>query len=190
MKGLLISTEFMLKVIISTLIIIVVSILLSTILPKGLTEVCATKQVERINDLFTQAVTTHSTSIVTFIVDDCIEFVSFQPNICGDSKYCYEILKVGQTNGNCEESNVRGLEYKDDNTNEYNHINSAIFCKDKLGTFYEAQDNIFKISTQEFKVEINPLPTEINPLTTKLPKGKYFVEISPNLITFTDYINS
>lgn len=165
MKGASSGVEFLGKVLISVFIIGIIIILLATFLPEFVNQDCKNKQVQSINSIVNDAIAARaSKTIKNFVVQSCVEYVEFDilckqqvpqaKSLQIEEKKCYEVLLVGQNEGNCKD--FEGLE----------------FCnahKGTLGTFPGGY-GLFEISPESQLKKLTP--------------GTYTAEIEPYSINF------
>lgn len=113
MKG-AVSGEFLGKILISVFMVGVVIILLATFLPEFVNQDCKNKQVQSINSIVNDAIAARaSKTIKNFVVQSCVEYVEFDilckqqvpqaKSLQIEDKSCYEVLLVGQNEGNCKD---------------------------------------------------------------------------------------
>lgn len=127
-------------ILIVTFLIVVIFILLQEFLPSVFEgSACKTKQVSDINGLVSDAIGTRaSQTYKDFQVQTCVEHIDFNLPQANCFEYtnvrsgttttdhgCFEILFVGQTQGNCKDA-VKMVDGTD----------NTIFCNDHKGTFY------------------------------------------------------
>ena len=194
MKGISSSMEFMGKIMIVVFIVGVIIILLMTFLPRSFDTFCVNKQFESINDVISDASFTRSITIKPFVVESCMEFVDFSAVKCtnpdefyessleGDRR-CYETLRVGQVQGNCEDIGLK----------------CESVCEDKDACGEDCDPNMPKCegdfscsadcSLRKGSFNVLPGNYDVLEITSegqnlKLTPGRYSVEIGPYSVKF------
>lgn len=212
MKGFAI--EFLGAIMASAFIIIVTVILLQNFLPSVFGEtLCAQKQIDTMNGIVNTAVAARSTTVRDFTVENCIEYVDFTNVLCekganprfgrsSGSQTCYEILKVGQVDGNCytqtkvqteDPTNLVTLLCKqvpdpeDPNCKPTPNSNCKLIkdpsCKDDCslhkGTLIPFPGGINTFEVLPYRDSESNTPSSL-----KYGPGKYLIEIGPYSIKF------
>jgi hypothetical protein len=193
MKGVHIGPDFLGRLLITIFIISMIFMLMVIWIPEFVNTNCLANQGEKINKIFSEALSASATTIRDFTVESCMEYIDFSELYCSflnqgrfsDTSItrCYEMVQDGQNSGNCVDSNTyiasRGdiyavQLYKKSNTDSDEVKFNEIDCGDHKGT-------IRKFPTGPNVLEVDTLHAGVN---GKLKEGRYSVEIRPYRIKF------
>lgn len=184
------------KIISSILICVLIIYLFTTFFPEIFGgDFCRSKQAENTNKLISEAYGAKSTGTPSYTVLGCLEYIDFSSGIyCryqveklnegdGQTHRCYEVLGVGQKDGNCVDDQSSADEKADID---------GVFITDKDGTQQ-------KFACQQHRGILRPFPGGPNTFEViseiddgkggnlyRLTPGRYVVQTGPYSIKFLD----
>lgn len=170
--------EFMGKILITVFVVGMVVILLQIFLPATYNDgACPARQAENLLDLFEEAESARYTVVKEFSIEGCVEYIDFSPISCtpegsdGETRRCYEILAVGQVEGNCKKMVCGGLD-------------ECPTCTDPLTNQLTKKGNFWSVPGPYDNIDIQCPGCEGGPTRWKFKSGKYSVRIGPHSLEF------